>query len=244
VYSSTMFELPDGYIRNKLLSNDNSDGTDYWANNVNNTYQVPAYKWVQNNLIEKISEESKIIEIGCGNGSKTHSIFSKFKNPVIGIDQASGIRQAEKIQPKHKIEWCISDIENDKVWCNRISAANPSLIVCFDVIEHLENPDQFLNNLRNVSKNCLIVISTPDRNQLEYQEFLGPPSNSRHMQEWTTIEFKRFLLKSEFIIENSILLYPRTYNFLNIWELLRIIRRLLLFRKIPDRKSCQLWVLR
>jgi hypothetical protein len=61
-----MFELPDGYIRNKLLSNDNSDGTDYWANNVNNTYQVPAYKWVQNNLIEKISEESTIIEIGCG----------------------------------------------------------------------------------------------------------------------------------------------------------------------------------
>ena len=239
-----MFELPDGYIRNILLSNDNSDGKDYWASNVKDTYQIPAYKWVQNNLIEKISEDSTIIEIGCGNGSKTHSNFSKFKNPVIGIDQASGIRHAEKIQPNHKFEWCISDIENDKVWCNRISAVNPSLIVCFDVIEHLENPDQFLIKLRNVSKNSLIVISTPDRNLLENQEFLGPPSNPLHMQEWTAIEFKRFLLKNGFSIENSISIYPRTYNFFNIWEVFRIIHRLLRFRKIPDRKSCQLWVLR
>jgi len=240
---SIMFELPDGYLRNKLESNDNSNGKDYWASSVKDSYQDPAYKWVRKNLIDKVSEDSTIVEIGCGNGNKTHSHFSKLKNPVIGIDQASGIRQAEKIQPNHTFEWCISDIENDEVWCNRISAANPSIIVCFDVIEHLEHPDKFLNKLRNVSRNSLVVMSTPDRNQLEHQEFFGPPLNPLHVQEWSKIEFKRFLLKNDFSIEHSISIYPRSYNFLRIWEIVRIIHRLLVFKKIPDRKSCQLWVL-
>lgn len=244
MFEFIMFELPAGYIRNKLLSNDNSDGKDYWANNVKDSYQNPAYKWVRKNLIGKISEDSTIVEIGCGNGQKTHSNFSKIANPIIGIDQASGIRQAEKIQPRHKFEWCVSDIENDEVWCNRISSANPSLIICFDVIEHLEDPDQFLNKLRKISRNCLVVISTPDRNQLEHQDFLGPPLNPLHVQEWTMIEFKRFLLKNDFSIEHSISIYPRSYNFFNIREVIRIIYRLLRFKKIPDRKSCQLWVLR
>jgi SAM-dependent methyltransferase len=239
-----MFELPDQYTRNKLLSNDNSDGKDYWANDAKDTYQIPAYKWVQNNLITRISEYSTIIEVGCGNGSKTYSTFSKFKNSVIGIDQVSGIRQAEKILSNHKFEWCVSDIERDQNWCNRISEANPSLIVCFDVIEHLENPDQFLKNLRNASKNSIVVISTPDRSLLDYQNFLGPPSNPLHMQEWTMTEFRRLLLRNEFVIENSISIYPRAYNLLSIWEVLRIIKRLLQFKKIPDSKSCQLWVLR
>ena len=238
-----MFQLPDGYKRNPVISNDLGVVGEYWVATAKDSYQLPAYRWIGKRIEGSAKPIATIIDLGCGNGVKTVEFFSKFDSRIIGIDQGSGVKHAMKNDEKSLIEWVASDLENDITWKNTISNSKPGTVINLDVIEHLERPDAFLTELREATHGWEIIISTPNRDLLDYDDEFGPPRNGRHVQEWNKGEFKSLLEAHGFTVITQLDFLPRNYNLIAPYEVKRICGRICNFKRIPDTRSNQLWVL-
>lgn len=238
-----MYHLPNGYKRNLVNSNDQNSTGEYWENTAIDLYQLPAYRWIRKRIEVSVDPIKTVIDLGCGNGTKTMEYFSDLNAHVVGIDQRSGIQQAERNDVKSSIEWVASDFENDKTWKSTIKSSKPGTLVNLDVIEHLERPDEFLAELRDATHGWEIIISTPNRDLLDYEDNMGPPRNARHVQEWNKFEFKLLLEEHGFNLTMQLDFLPRDYNLFSPRELKRIGGRICKFMEIPDAKSNQVWIL-
>lgn len=78
----------------------------------------------------------------------------------------------------------------------------PKLLICSDVIEHVEEPDLLLNQIASLNPDR-VVISTPDRVELGMGTEDGPPRNIHHVREWTHDEFVQYL-QTRFVIEATV----------------------------------------
>jgi hypothetical protein len=69
------------------------------------------------------------------------------------------------------------------------------LIICSDVLEHMNNPPCLIETIkRHAMSETLVVISTPNRSQNDH----GPSINPAHAQEWEYHEFGVFLQRAGF----------------------------------------------
>lgn len=130
-----------------------------------------------------------VIDIGCGSAGKLQAFRSKFS--IIGIDSAFGIEMARKAIPE--AEWIVHDLERplphlaDEILRN-------SVVICSDVVEHLQEPAILARQLAELSKLApYVVVSTPDRDRARGWLDRGPPANPAHVLEWSGSEFVRFL---------------------------------------------------
>lgn len=129
-------------------------------------------------------------DIGCGNGDK----LAKFPEglPVTGFDLPHNVAVCRERYPQHKF-W---EMDVGKPFVRPYTTCR-TLIVCADVVEHLQNPEPllwWLSDLDRADKHvATVLISTPDRNLCRGEEHLGPPPNPEHVREWTIYEFARLL---------------------------------------------------
>ena len=131
---------------------------------------------------------------------------------------------------------------NAKHLNKKLTGMKPNLITLIDVIEHVENPITLLQSIaKSMSKNTVFVLSTPDRKTLEAAEQKGPPTNFRHVREWSHQEMCSLLECVGLSIIETKHVLPRSYRF-TVREILRILVRIILFRRIPDRKSSMIFV--
>jgi 2-polyprenyl-3-methyl-5-hydroxy-6-metoxy-1,4-benzoquinol methylase len=123
---------------------------------------VARYRFAQ-----RFCKGKTVADIACGTGYGT-KILAEVAQSVVGYD---------------KISLCgnrLIDLEK-QCWDGTYD-----VIVSFETLEHLENPEFFLENARKTSK--LLVVSSP------IGEFRG--YNPHHKQVWTFPEFKEFLEKT------------------------------------------------
>jgi len=126
------------------------------------------------------NRDAVVIDIGCGSGYKLVKYFSEYK--TIG----------------YEIEPCYSYLKKtypDKIWKYSdfgIPLENGSIIICADVIEHLDSPTSLVDWIRGSNFDRLI-ISTPDRDRIYGVDYNGPPTNLTHVREWTYEEFQNFI---------------------------------------------------
>jgi SAM-dependent methyltransferase len=136
-----------------------------------------------------------VYDIGCGSGYKLVHYLGEYD--TTGFDVEKAIPFLKQRYPERK--W-------SSVAFTETRLPPADLVVCSDVIEHVEDPDALLKLLQRVSKHYL-VLSTPDRN-LSYPEKhrrrMGPPHNPTHIREWTFQEFKSCVGKSFNIVEHRI----------------------------------------
>lgn len=110
-------------------------------------------------LYKKIETGMNVLEIGCGDGGNLLP-FSEMGCNTLGVDMAEGrIKDAISFFKKSgaKGEFIASDIF-------RLTELqhNFDLIICHDVIEHIENKSMFLKNMRRYLKpQGLIFMSFP-----------------------------------------------------------------------------------
>jgi 2-polyprenyl-3-methyl-5-hydroxy-6-metoxy-1,4-benzoquinol methylase len=133
---------------------------------------------------------SYLIDLGCGNAEKLVIHHPKFK--IIGIDFKNNIGKCKNIYDFGT--WI--EIDFDKPHDIEISEEilKNSIIICSDVIEHLENPSFLLQSIKkilNFSKLC--IITTPERDLKRGTKDFGPPLNPHHIREWNFTEFKNLL---------------------------------------------------
>lgn len=134
---------------------------------------------------------NKIIDIGCGSGFKLIKYFDD--KETIGIETEPCLTF---LKSKYPNKLWINSGEPEKSFINYKESCD--IIICADVIEHILNPDDLLNHIKQYNFKYL-VISTPDRAILktmkEYglKAWFGPPVNRSHVREWTFEEFNEYL---------------------------------------------------
>ena len=150
------------------------------------------------NLLGLISEKKvdSILDVGCGEGFtlnrlKEHGIGKRLE----GIEYLKdAIELGKKTYPHVKItEGSIYDLPyKDNSF---------DLVLCTEVLEHLDNPSKALEELIRVSKQYL-VVSVPNEPFFMFAQFVRGKNWSRfgndieHINHWTMLGFSKFVKKN------------------------------------------------
>lgn len=224
--------LPWRYRTNAPASAD-ADGTPFWdAIHVNDVrYQDPVYRWGARLVGEG---RRRVIDVGCGSGVKLASRIAPLTPEWLGVDQDSAIRLATQRYPTGN--WISADLNLPSTW-SELAERPADLVICSDVIEHLEDPHELLVRLRSLlAPGGVILLSTPDRSRLERIDPSGPPRNPRHIREWTEDELTLLVESAGLRVVRAKHLLPRGYS-PTIAEASRTVGRALRRWAVPDRRS-------
>lgn len=147
----------------------------------NEMYQREVYIMAQKQM-EMNPKWKSVIDIGCGSGFKLIKYLGKYD--TIGVDLPVALSFLHKTYPGR--DW--------REYSEHLFATcSPDLLICADVIEHVEEPDAFLDSLLLFSSVKKYIISTPDRVLVRGPYDMGPPKNPAHYREWTIKEFNLYL---------------------------------------------------
>lgn len=131
-----------------------------------------------------------IVDVGCGHARKLVALHPRFE--VIGMDIGSNIDRCRHMYPFGT--WIDHDLESDEPLPLANAVLARSVVVCADVVEHLQEPQRALRVLRDaIPPARALLISTPDRSRVEGAALGGPPRNPSHVREWTRGEFAALL---------------------------------------------------
>lgn len=169
-----MYCLPEDYVGRATIKNyDDRKSKDEFQDNV--------YSYAKDILEE--NKYSKVLDVGCGSGFKLIKYFNNYE--TIGID----------------IEPCYSFLKEtypNKIWydsIDKVLTKQFDLIICSDVIEHVENPTDFLVTINRIDFKKMIM-STPNRDAMTKfwgEQYKNYPWNECHFREWTLDEFNKYI---------------------------------------------------
>lgn len=138
-------------------------------------------------FLDNINRDSKVLDIGCGNGNLAFDIAKKVGN-VIAIDiKKNSIKFAKKYFNRHNIEYILADATtyqfNEKF----------DYIILSNVLEHIKERKEFLNKIKYLANFFLIRVPMINRSWLTlYKKELGMEYrlNNSHYIEYTLKSFK------------------------------------------------------
>ncbi|WP_235299344.1 class I SAM-dependent methyltransferase [Portibacter marinus] len=180
------FGIKKGYIHRKNVDHFNDlSNTDH--------YQDEVYKYAFE-LLTKFNYNS-IVDIGCGSGYKLRKYFKDYE--YIGVEVEPTLSELRKMFDSAKYKTF-----------EEIRGHNFDIIICSDVIEHVENPSAFILQIINDIKFKHLVLSTPERDLVRGRYDYGPPKNKFHYREWNSLEFQDFLstylrVKEHLIVDHN-----------------------------------------
>ncbi len=136
---------------------------------------------------EKYSDSKEVLDIACGEGYGSNYLAGKAKR-VIGIDRdGSVIDNAKNKYIKDNLEFSCQDARS-----LNYESARFELICSFQTLEHIEDRDAFLSELRRLLKEGgTLVISTPNIKDASPHSLL--PLNKFHVKEYNRREFEECL---------------------------------------------------
>jgi len=173
VYQPSRYAIKRGYIhRSHILPHDDRG----WGE----MFQKEVYQKAKA-LMEQHDWQS-VIDVGCGSGYKLMKYLGHYK--TLGIDTDPALSMAKTNYPDAK--W---------MYVHEFDMASHSadLILCADVIEHVEHPDELIKALFSIPDWKCIMISTPERDIKRGWFHFGPPPNPAHWREWSKKELYRFV---------------------------------------------------
>lgn len=104
-----------------------------------------------------------------------------------------GCGRANKINVEHSGQWIEWDLEKDTNPPKKSLLKN-SVIICADVIEHIEKPRDLLKNVKKcLNYASVAIITTPDRDMVRGVEDFGSARNKSHVREWNLSEMEPVL---------------------------------------------------
>lgn len=134
-------------------------------------------------------ENRTLVDLGCGDGALA-GMVARAGGRIIGVEPNEiGLELARRMFAKHSLSGTFysSSSEVDDCSCDAV--------VCADVIEHVDNPDDVLTEIFRILKpEGIAVISTPIRLSEE-------PLDKEHIREYFPSEFKSLCEKYGRIIE-------------------------------------------
>jgi SAM-dependent methyltransferase len=123
----------------------------------------------------------RVLDAGCGTGYGSELLVRAGAAEVVGIDiDAETVAVAQQAAPGARFE--IADIREAPAVLGDFD-----LIVCFEVLEHLEDPETALDRLAQLLRpDGVLAVSSPNRD-------VYPPGNPYHRHEFTPQELEQAL---------------------------------------------------
>jgi SAM-dependent methyltransferase len=119
-------------------------------------------------IMRRVPSAGRVLDVGCGCGY--HDVlFAREERveSVLGIDYSkNSVAVANREYPHAKVTRRVADIFQDKA---ALAAAGPfDLVVSFQVIEHLEQPEEFLRACADLTaQGGTVVTVTPNRERAQ-----------------------------------------------------------------------------
>src|SRR5438094_225977 len=153
----------------------------------------------------------RVLEIGCGSGSflsKLRAAIESGSTPALSVQEYCGIDiDADAIARGEDpgLKLIHSSVEEFA----RIQSGSYDIVLCFELIEHLIDPSQFMQDSRRLLKpDGLMVLTTPNETGLEmvasdYNSYrllahsIFPPM---HLNAFSTANITHFALRNEFAV--------------------------------------------
>ncbi len=180
------------------------------------TRQNPLQQWLIGRFTQTLialvrqANPSTVLDVGCGEGF----ILARLEQERIaqhleGIEiSETSLKIAKEIHPS-------LSIGPGDVYHLSYDDSSFDLVLCSEVLEHLDNPSLALANIKRVSKKyCL--FSVPHEPFFMLANFLRGKNLSRfgndpeHIQHWTSVGFGNFLTKNGFTVVKKISSFPWT----------------------------------
>ena len=146
-----------------------------------NIFVAARYNIVVNQLGD--CRGKRILDIGCGDGALTY-LLSRKEGFVTGVDVSDeALNFADgKTRNSKNIEFIKAS-----AYCLPLKAGSIDYIIASDVIEHLQQPEKILAEIKRVyNGKGVIIITTPLR-------FTEEPLDKMHVQEFFESDFRRLL---------------------------------------------------
>lgn len=171
-----MYALPDGYRSRIPARYAPAPGGPVWQPDV-----IPLAAEIADRL-----GATALVDVGCSTAAKLLPFADRFE--LVGLDLA------DQLPDDPLGEWIPCELEAVADLPVPYSILERSVIVCADVIEHLEDPARLAYALaRALEWAPALVLSSPDRDRLYGPGHLGPPRNPCHAREWAADELRAFL---------------------------------------------------
>lgn len=189
---SSRFGIPYKYLSpNKYYHYNDLEETDSW--------QLEVYLFALGLMVK--NDFSSIADIGCGSAYKLMTYLKSYN--TLGIELPENISVLREKYP-------------DRTWLETNFMPrfefSTDVIILSDVIEHLLNPNDALEYIKNQHFKYL-VISTPAKDFLYEKEdpfFYGPPKNPAHQREWTMSEFRDYIGQFFYIVDQRLSSYSQS----------------------------------
>lgn len=148
----------------------------------------------------------KILDAGCGEGFTLQSLYElKIGKTLEGIDFSKEAIEIGKKQYPH-LNIKTGDIYNLPYKDNSFD-----LVICTEVLEHLENPQNAINELKRVSSKY-ILFTVPNEPWWMLFNFTkwGRQKEIGHINHWSSSSFRKLLEKSGLKVQSLKLPFPWT----------------------------------
>ena len=122
----------------------------------------------------------RVLDIACGEGYGTAALLGAGAAQVVGVDISEPV--CVHARAKYKIDARPGSAERIP-----LPAGSADVVVSFETIEHVSNPDRFLDEcVRVLAPGGTLIISTPNKGIYTYE---GGGRNPYHCSEMTENEF-------------------------------------------------------
>jgi SAM-dependent methyltransferase len=120
-----------------------------------------------------------VLDAGCGVGYGAEMIARAGASRVVGIDLAPEAIAAASERVGEMADFQVGDVQDLP-----FDEGSFDLVVCFEVLEHLEDPEPAITALKDVLREGgLLIASSPNRG-------VYPPGNPYHLHEFTLEELR------------------------------------------------------
>ena len=138
---------------------------------------VARYRWAAS-----LADGRRVLDAGCGMGYGAAMLLTAGASEVVGVDLAEAVLDAARPTMPAGVVLGVGDMR-------ALDADDGSfgLVVCMEVIEHMEDPDAVLDELaRVVSPDGFLALSSPNR-------VMSGGRNPHHHHEYTADELEQAL---------------------------------------------------
>ncbi len=130
----------------------------------------------------RLASGRRVLDAGCGTAYGSAMLAEAGAEHVTGIDRAASVLETARPSLPPNVDLVVGDLRElpfpDRSF---------DLVVCFEVVEHLEEPDAALRELsRVVSGDGIVLVSSPNRDVYE-------PGNPHHLHEYVPAELRQAL---------------------------------------------------